>query len=203
MYIDSSIRTYLDDLAAKKPAPGGGSAAALAASIGTSLMSMVANYTVGRPKYKDVEAEVSGMIEDIRRFDSELRALVDEDVEAYGRLSAALKKAGGSGPVSDEIFKEAIKPPIRVCEISARCLKLCGRLAECGNSNLVTDTAIAAILLEGAFFSAKYNVYINLASIKDNAYIAKIHDVLLPLEEEMPRLKEEILEKCEEVIRGS
>ena len=34
MYIKGSIETYLNDLSARKPAPGGGSAAALNAAIG-------------------------------------------------------------------------------------------------------------------------------------------------------------------------
>ena len=62
MYIDRPMREYLDDLAAKKPAPGGGSAAALAASMGVSLMSMVANYTAGNPKYKSGEAKIVDII---------------------------------------------------------------------------------------------------------------------------------------------
>ena len=62
MYLESPLKTYLDDLAAKKPAPGGGSAAALAASIGAGLISMVANYTVDNPRYKNVEEEAAAIL---------------------------------------------------------------------------------------------------------------------------------------------
>jgi formiminotetrahydrofolate cyclodeaminase len=110
-------------------------------------------------------------------------------------------KASVSGANLDRDYKDAMTPPYEVCRISADCLKLCLELAECGNKNLITDTAIAAICLEGAFFAAKYNVYINLKYIKDVDFIGKIHGVLHPLEEELPKLKEEILEKCEEVIK--
>ena len=68
-------------------------------------------------------------------------------------------------------------PPYEVCKISADCLKLCDELVICGNKNLITDTAIAAICLEGAFFSAKFNVYINLKYIFVNYGSAR----LLPL----------------------
>ena len=77
---------------------------------------------------------------------------------------------------------------------------MCQGLAECVNKNLITDIAAAAILIEGAFFAAKFNVYVNLKYIKDLEYIEKVHKILSPLEEEMPKLKEEILERCEEVI---
>ena len=97
-------------------------------------------------------------------------------------------------------FKDAIDAPYETCVIAAECLRLCEDLVGCGNKNLVTDTAIAAICLEGAFFAAKYNVYINMKYIKDMDFIGKVHGILQPLEEELPKLKEDILEKCEEII---
>lgn len=199
MYIKGPVETYLNDLAARKPAPGGGSAAALQAATGAALMSMVANYTVGNPKYKESEKKASEILkksEDARR---RLQSLIDSDVEAYGKLTKVMKETKDAAKL-DAVFKEAVKPPYEICKISADCLRLCGELAECGNKNLVTDTAIAVICLEGAFFAAKYNVYINLKYIKDMDFIGQIHKVLQPLEEELPKLKEEILEKCEDVI---
>ena len=189
MYVKESIETYLNDLAARKSAPGGGSAAALQGAIGAGLMSMAANYTYGAE-------EILKKTEEARK---RLQALVDADVEAYGRLSKLMKECKDSA-VLDNSYKEAVKPPYEVCVISAECLKLCEELVKCGNKNLITDTAIAAICLEGAFFAAKYNVYINLKQIKDMDFIEEIHKVLQPLEEELPKLKEEILERCEDII---
>jgi methenyltetrahydrofolate cyclohydrolase len=200
LYISSSLKTYLDDLAAKTPAPGGGSAAALTAAIGASLISMVANYTVGNPRYKDVSgraALVLSRAEDTRR---ELEALIDKDIEAYTSVSKALRQSGNDPAAMDIAYREAVRVPFDVCMISAESLKLCDELAECGNKRLITDVAAAAILLEGAFFAAKFSVYINLKCIKDIDFIGEIHKKLGPLEEELPKLKEAILEKCEDVI---
>ncbi|TBR15974.1 hypothetical protein EPO66_05245, partial [bacterium] len=47
VYINKSIKKYLEDLSAKKPVPGGGSASALTAALGSSLISMVVNFTLG------------------------------------------------------------------------------------------------------------------------------------------------------------
>ena len=63
MYRDSTLKQYLEDLAAKKPAPGGGSAAALTAAMGASLISMVINFTLGKPKYAKYESELKGILE--------------------------------------------------------------------------------------------------------------------------------------------
>lgn len=195
MYIKGSIEAYLNDLASKKPAPGGGSAAALVGATGAALMSMTANYTLGNPKYKDSENRIKEILKKSEDARKKFEKFVDADVEAYSKLSKAGKGAG------DEVYKEALAPPYETCILSAKCLRMCGELAEYGNKNLITDTAIAVIFLEGAFFAAKYNVYINLKYIKDMDFVGGIHKELQPLEEELPKLKEEILEKCEEVIK--
>ncbi len=198
MYDSGSIKDYLRDLSAKLPAPGGGSAAALSASIGASLMCMVANYTVHNPKYKDVEEKAADILVRAGNFRDELELLVDKDIEAYKKLSKLTKE---SDPAKlEEAYKEALKPPFEICKVASRALELCSGLVKVGNKNLITDTAIAAILLEGAFFSAKFNVYINLKYIKDMDYVGEIHKLLAPLEESMPKLKEDILEACEDVI---
>ena len=199
MYLEGSIENYLNDLAARKPAPGGGSAAALQAAAGVALMAMVANYTIGNPKYKEHEARARELLKKCEEARRNLQVLVDEDVAAYTRLSEALK--AGDKSKLDVSYKEALIPPYEICWTSANCMKLCAELVEFGNKNLITDTAIAAIFLEGAFFAAKYNVYVNLKYIKDMDFIGSIHNMLQPLEEKMPKLKEEILEKCEEVIK--
>lgn len=200
MYIDRPLRDYLDDLAARSPAPGGGSVAALSAALGASLMSMVANYTIGNPKYKSQEKEAADILIRLEEYRNELEDLVDEDVDAYARLSKVIKGQSKDPAKLEAAYKEAVNPPHQICRIASRCLELCRRLAEIENKNLITDTAIAAILLEGAFFAAKFNVYINLKYIKDMDFIGRLHKELLPLEGKMPKLKEEILEQCEEVI---
>lgn len=200
MYIDKTVKEYLNDLAAKTVVPGGGSASALIAATGTSLMSMVANFTIGKPEHKAVEDRVVDILQKTQKFSSELCRLVDADADAYKKLSAGLKEPIGDIVRRDLLYKDASTPPLLVCEISAKCMRLCRSLVECGNKNLITDTAIAAILFEAAFLSAKFNVYINLKEIKDTDYIAKVHNGLKELEEEMPKLKDQILELCEDVI---
>jgi formiminotetrahydrofolate cyclodeaminase len=200
MYNKGSIRDYLKDLSARLPSPGGGSAAALGAAIGAGLMCMVANYTAGNPKYKDVWCKASEILAKSEKLRDGFERLIDEDVAAYKKLSEAMKNYPKDAARLDAAYKEALKPPFEACSMAHEALKLCAELVDCGNKNLITDTAIAAIMLEGAFFSAKFNVYINLKYIKDIDYVGGIHKVLAPLEAEMPKLKEDILEKCEDAI---
>ena len=62
MYRNQSIKKYLDDLAAKKPAPGGGSAAALAGAVGVALLSRAVNFTVGKDQYKHYEQQLQKLV---------------------------------------------------------------------------------------------------------------------------------------------
>ena len=86
-----SLKTYLDDLASTKPAPGGGSAAALAGAVGAALASKVANFTIGKEKYKAVEKEISGVLDDSELLREVFNRLSSEDIHAYQNLAAAFR----------------------------------------------------------------------------------------------------------------
>lgn len=60
MTANSSIQTFLDDLASERPTPGGGGAAAVSGAIGAALVSMVANLTIGK---KNFAGEGGGFID--------------------------------------------------------------------------------------------------------------------------------------------
>jgi pyrroline-5-carboxylate reductase len=69
------------------------------------------------------------------------------------------------------LYKKSCDVPYALCRIIGDAFLLCNGLVEYGNKNLVTDIAIAALMLESAFFGAKFNVYINLKYIQDEKYI--------------------------------
>jgi len=161
---------------------------------------MVANYTIGNPKYKESEKDAADIMVKAQQFNAELYDLIDKDAAVYEKLSSRMKELKNDRESLEHALREALYPPFEVCKISAECLKLCRKLVDCGNRNLISDIAVAAVMLEAAFFAAKYNVYANLKSIRDLKFIEDVHSVLAPLEDAMPKLKEDILESCEDVI---
>ena len=195
----AELKKYLDDLAAKLPAPGGGSAAALTAATGVALISMVANFTVGKEKYKSVENEIKGVLSQAESLRQKLMDLVDEDVSAYNKISAAFKlpkesaedKRKRTGAIQQGL-KEALVPPLEVCKCCHKASKLCLVLTEKGNLNLISDVGVAIALLESAFQAALLNVEINLKSIKDEKFILEIRQILEPMEKEIIAIKEEV-----------
>ena len=186
MYREESLKKYLDDLAAKLPAPGGGSAAALSAALGASLISMVVNFTLGKPKYAQFEEELKAILVNSEKLKGEFLNLVDLDVVAY----------------ESKNLRDALDIPFMVCRLCFEGIKLCPSLIKKGNINLISDVAVAAVLLESAFACARFNVEINLKSLGDKKYARAIRKELQQKEKLIKKIRSQTEVKVNEIIRG-
>ncbi|MFH1458477.1 MAG: cyclodeaminase/cyclohydrolase family protein [Candidatus Omnitrophota bacterium] len=186
MYRDKTLKQYLDDLAAKVPAPGGGSAAALTAGLGASLISMVVNFTLGKPQYARFEEELKEILfksEDLR---SKFLDLVDLDVSAY----------------KSKNIKAALDIPFKVCRLCVEAIKLCPPLIKKGNIRLISDVSVAACLLESAFASACYNVEINLGTLNDKSLTTPMRKELTKMARWVNKIRQDTEVKVGKIIRG-
>ena len=68
IYTEKSCKKFIEAAASKEPVPGGGSVAALAGALGTSLGHMVGALTVGKKKYADVEDEMMELMKEGRQL---------------------------------------------------------------------------------------------------------------------------------------
>jgi len=186
IYKEESLKKYLDDLAAKLPAPGGGSAAALAAGLGAALISMVVNFTLGKPKYAQYENELRQILEKSEKLRQEFLNLVDLDVIAY----------------QSKNLQDALNVPLMVCRLCFEGINLCPPLIQKGNINLISDVAVAAILLESAFVSAYFNVEINLKSLADKKLTKSMRKELLQNNNIIKKLRLQTEAKVGKIIRG-
>lgn len=207
MYINQPIKKYLDDLAGRQATPGGGSAAALAGALAAGLLSMVANYTLGSPKYKDVEEEVSGYLKESEGLRLRFMELVDLDVTNYDKVYQAQKlpkETPEEKNVRREKIREAVKEaavvPIEICQLSYRALKLCEVMLDKTNINLVSDLAVSGALLEGGFKATLINVEINVSGLDDTNFIVEVRKMLEPMEKEIEIMSSSIQERTKEVI---
>ncbi|MFC1704233.1 cyclodeaminase/cyclohydrolase family protein [Candidatus Omnitrophota bacterium] len=171
IYRTRSIARYCRDLAAKKPAPGGGSAAALNAAVGVALLSMVANFTVGKEKYKQHEKTMKKILKMTEKIMKKLLELVDLDVITYTRVARNKKK---SHALYQRSLKQATQVPLTITQLSLQALKLCPILAKKGNKYLLSDVHVADATLRAAVKSAAINVRINLPYIKDKQFVSRI-----------------------------
>ena len=210
MYIDSAIRKYLDDASSNSPTPGGGSVAALAGSVGVSMACMAANFTLGKKKYKDVEAEAQELLGNCASVRDGLAALMDEDTEAYGTVSAAYampksdpeeKKARAQA--IQRALKVAMDAPLRAVRACRTAMRDIRRLVDVANPNLISDVGVAAVLVEAALRAAKMNVEINLSFLKDEQRVKATRQEIEDAAQEARTLSLETVTKVAEAIGGS
>jgi formiminotetrahydrofolate cyclodeaminase len=185
-YQNNTLKKYLDDLAAKLPAPGGGSAAAMNAAMGVSLISMVVNFTLGKPKYAKYENELKGVLGKSEQLREKLLNLVDLDVEAYKSRN----------------LRDTLDVPFMVSRLCFEGIKLCPALTKKGNVNLASDVAVAAIFLESAFAAAYFNVEINLKSLGDKRLAKNIRKELTQKEKVIKKIRLKTEEEIGDIIRG-
>lgn len=203
-----SLAKYLDDLAAKKPVPGGGSAAALTAACGAALLSMVGNFTLDKEKYKAYETEIKDILTRSEKLRNELLLLVDEDAAGYKKLAASYKlsahtpeeKKSRAQAIQDGL-KEAVSVPLKVCQGCHQGIKLAPALVEKGNVNLISDVGVAVFFLEAAYQAAMLNVDINLKGIKDKEFILEIHKITEPLGAEIEAIRSAVSGQVRDKMR--
>jgi formiminotetrahydrofolate cyclodeaminase len=180
------LKKYLDDLAAKIPAPGGGSAAALTAALGVALVSMVINFTLGKPKYAKYEKLLNGYLEKSEKLRLEFLDLVDLDVLAFRSKN----------------IRKALDVPLTVCRLCFESLRLCPALITRTNVNLISDVAVAAVLLESAFTSANFNVEINLKYLDDPKFTKKLRKELKAKNKTIRKIRADTEVQVGKIIRG-
>jgi formiminotetrahydrofolate cyclodeaminase len=139
---DQTISHYLDRLAARVPAPGGGAAAALHAAQGAALLGMVARYTKADGEAGRTEERVTAETDTLR--DVALR-LAAEDAAAFTAVTDAyrLPKGPDRSAAIAQALAGAARPPAEVIGVALRIVELAEELLPVGNRNVVTDVAAA------------------------------------------------------------
>ena len=86
---ERQVDDFTKVLASDAPAPGGGSAAALAGAVGAALTAMVCTLTAGRKKYAEHEEFVLGVQEEAEALRKQFMDVMDRDTEAFLVISRA------------------------------------------------------------------------------------------------------------------
>lgn len=147
---DITIGDFLERLAAKVPAPGGGAAAALHAAQAAALLAMVGRYSQS-PKYASHAKTIERIVDEADERRAEALQLAEEDAVAFQAVSQAYRlpavtpeeKAAREQAVQAALV-EAARPPAAVVANATRLVELAEELLQIGNPNLLADVAAAA-----------------------------------------------------------
>ncbi|MBN2387268.1 MAG: glutamate formimidoyltransferase [Anaerolineales bacterium] len=166
--------SFLDELAAGTPAPGGGAAAAHAGATGAALVAMVARLTIGKKKYAEVEAQVNEILLQAERLRAELNRLAEEDAAAFEAVMAAFRlprtnadEEAARAEAIEAATLKATEVPLATAQKAVSVMAMGERAAALGNLNAVSDAAAAVAMGRAALTAAIYNVQINVNSLQD------------------------------------
>ena len=205
---DLTVKEFIDKVTGNDPVPGGGSVSALNGSLAASLAAMVANLTVGRKKYAEVNDEMEELSARLTGLSAQLLNDVDRDAEAYDRVFAAFKlpketdeeKAVRTEAIQRET-KYAAQVPMEVARTAHAILPLIDTVTHKNNNNAVTDACVAMMCARTAVLGALLNVRINLTSITDEAFVKEMSAEAERLERETLAAEQQVLECVKTVFQ--
>jgi methenyltetrahydrofolate cyclohydrolase len=175
---DETIGSFLNRLAARTAAPGGGATGALHAAQAAALLAMVARFSDG-PRH---DAEVVGRVRAAADgLADEALDLADADSVAFEKVIAAWQlpketeeeKAARSAAIT-EASGAAARPPADLMSAAVRLAGLAEDLLPAANRTVIGDIAAAAAAIGAAAVTAQVNIEANLSGIKDPALIEEL-----------------------------
>ena len=200
MLTNQKIVDFLQNTAAGTPVPGGGSVSALSAALGAGLTEMVANLTVAKKGYEAVEVEMKEIAEAVRKLREKLVAEVDKDANAYNDVLAAFKLPKTTAAEKEQraqaiqnAMQNAARVPLGVAYDALQVMDLAEKVIRNGNRNAASDGAVGVMMARTAVRGALFNVKINLASIKDNAFVEDMMRQVNKMESRVHEREREIL----------
>jgi len=202
---DPQPASFIEQLAAPTPTPGGGSAGAYAGAMGAGLVSMVAGLTIGKKKYAEVEAEMQAIRVVAENLRGELTQAVDDDASAFEVLMASFKlpkdtdeqKAARAKAIVQATLNAA-HIPLHVAEDSVKVMELALKCAQRANVNAISDSMSGFAMARAALTAAGSNVRINLNTLEDKSAGEKMLKELAEYEAQADGLEAEIRQVMKE-----
>ncbi len=168
------LTEFADELSSDSPAPGGGSVAALCASLSAALTAMVAALTWQKAGMESARPSMQHTGNEAQALKDWFMGAVDRDTEAFNAVLGAMRLPKKSA--EEQKFRAgamecanrgAALVPLEVAERGVRALELALVAAREGNPNSASDAGVAGACGAAAVEGAVLNVRINAPSITD------------------------------------
>ncbi|CAG2119248.1 unnamed protein product, partial [Medioppia subpectinata] len=199
--IKKSVKGFVESVAARTAAPGGGSVAANIGALGAALAAMVGKLSYGKKVLQHNDEAMRRLLPPLHSSINEMLASIDADTNAYEDYVSALKlpKTTPEEVVArDEAIKKgingAISVPLNLARIVSKLWDVCKELAQIIIYASRSDLQVSVNCLKVGVLGAYYNVITNLSDIKDEDYKNKIWD-------EIESYKTLAEKSCEQVLK--
>jgi formiminotetrahydrofolate cyclodeaminase len=167
---DQTFGHFLDTIAAKTPTPGGGAVTAAVGALAAALAGMVVSYSLGKKNLGEHQPELERAAAQLARAQTLMLALVEEDEHAYAAVNELAKLPPGDARRLAELphaAAAATQAPLAVMAAACDLLRHFERLAGITNRHLRSDLAIAAVLADAVVRAGRWNVSINLPTLRE------------------------------------
>ncbi|HKJ64568.1 MAG TPA: glutamate formimidoyltransferase [Desulfopila sp.] len=195
-----SLRGFIEEVAARSSAPGGGSVSAALAAAGVGLGSMVAKLTHGVRRFEDVQPQMQDIIPTLHSLTQQLIPMIDADTSAFNEFMEGLRMPRTTEEQKSlrrqkmqAGLKTAIEVPMTTMRLGDSAWDAFLELARSGNPASRSDTQVGARSLETGIWGAYQNVLINMVDIDDDDFRQTTLD-------EAQRIVARAEEKCREVL---
>lgn len=211
-YLNVELGDFIDVVDSDAPAPGGGSVAALASSLGIALSRMMASLIIDKKKYREfddmIKEEFLTKYRRLLKIRKRVEVLIDEDTKSFNILMEAYRLPKDTdenkATRNEEIQKATLKAtevPFEIAKTSLEAMELLPFFSEYGNMNAITDLGVGAMLLETGIRGAILNVKVNLGSLKDQEKVDRFKRNYEKIEKKSIILKETIMDFVNESIK--
>ncbi len=200
---------FVDELSSNSPAPGGGSVAALAGSLGAALVAMVAALTHEKKGFESSKDDMDTFGNKAQNIKDRLSFLVYEDTKAFNAVMEANRLPTNSDEEKNTKRKTvraankfAIEIPLEAAELSLSVMEIANELVKKGNPNSVSDVGVSGEVALAAVRGACMNVLINLSGVKDKRYTNRKKKQVDELLNEASKLERNIFRQTLKIIEG-
>jgi methenyltetrahydrofolate cyclohydrolase len=180
----NTITAFLNSLADRTPAPGGGATAALHLGQAAALVSMVARYSTG-PRYAEHAAVIDRLCssaDDIREqalhFAEADMAAFRSVIDAYRLPKSTESEAAERDRVIASALTDAARVPVDVLASARTVIELAGELLPVANPTVISDVAAAAEAARAAATTARVNIEVNLPGVPPSDARTALTDAL-------------------------
>jgi formiminotetrahydrofolate cyclodeaminase len=207
--LEKSCITFIEELQSKAPVPGGGGASAYVGALGMALGCMVGNLTLGKKKYREVEQDITDLLEKSEAVIYELKALVSKDAEVFYPLSQAYglpqnteEEKAEKEAVLQHALIAATQVPLDIARICLQAIELIEEYAKKGTLIAISDAGVGAVFCKAALQGAKLNVLINTKIMKDKERKNRVESQLAEIERKGLEKADRIYNYVETLLRA-